>query len=274
MGESSKRSLRDEDKLEVLDEWMLSKNAIKPRTARTSEVNVEALGLLPTHLQKATTTIESFWTEGWAAYSKKSSTEDKLNAAKTLTARSIVLIEEAEASVSDLELNKRNVATALQNAESIMKDWDHYKERVTWLQEGLNEVNKELRPLTDEMDKLKKDLDAVEFDVVKFFKRCDLDYQAEEIKGENLSLKLGTEKAVKAGMEDFKSHFEFTPVYENLQTFFVNFGDWQVFTEVKELYPNLDLSAIEVDYPTPEEAEDGVDSTPDDGADHPLVDGA
>ncbi|KAL2554100.1 hypothetical protein Fot_07719 [Forsythia ovata] len=52
-------------------------------------------------------------TEGWAVYSDKSSAEEKLNTAKALVARSLVLIGKAEASVSDLELNKRNVATAL-----------------------------------------------------------------------------------------------------------------------------------------------------------------
>ncbi|KAL2549160.1 Uncharacterized protein Fot_10690 [Forsythia ovata] len=84
---------------------------------------------LPTPTDMRQTTL----IEGWAAYSNKSSAEEKLNAAKALTAWSLVLIEEAEASISDLELNKRNVATALQNTESIMKDRDHYKEWATWL---------------------------------------------------------------------------------------------------------------------------------------------
>ncbi|KAL2552042.1 hypothetical protein Fot_05661 [Forsythia ovata] len=151
---SSKRSLTDEDDLEILEEEGLSKKARKPRTAssrssqnlaaqrdeipvieeeeeevaeteegydhsvhikkifqsQTSKVSAEALGLLPTHLRRATTTIDFFWTESWVAYSEKSFAEDKLKATKVLTTQSLVLIEEAEISVSDLELKKINVA--------------------------------------------------------------------------------------------------------------------------------------------------------------------
>ncbi|KAL2503273.1 Uncharacterized protein Fot_37121 [Forsythia ovata] len=78
----------------------------------------------------------------WTAYSDKSSTEEKLKAAKALIARSLVLIEKVEISVSDLELSKISMGTALQNAESIMKDRDYYKERTNWLQEALNESKK------------------------------------------------------------------------------------------------------------------------------------
>ncbi|KAL2549741.1 hypothetical protein Fot_11271 [Forsythia ovata] len=77
-----------------------------------------------------------------------------------------------------------------------------------------------------------------------------LEEVAESLMSENLSLKENTEEVVKAG----------------------------VLTKVKELYPNLDLSTIEADYPSPEEAEDGVgqplaDGT-EDSADQPLAEGA
>ncbi|KAL2549646.1 hypothetical protein Fot_11176 [Forsythia ovata] len=62
-----------------------------------------------------------------------------------------------------------------------MKDRDHYKEQDTWLQEALNESKRKMRPLIDEMDKLKKDLEAAESDVVEFSKRCDLANQAQKI---------------------------------------------------------------------------------------------
>ncbi|KAL2520854.1 hypothetical protein Fot_24777 [Forsythia ovata] len=45
-----------------------------------------------------------------------------------------------------------------------------------------------------------------------------------DLNGENPSLKSGTDEVVKAEVEYFRSHFEFTPDYENLQIFFVNFG--------------------------------------------------
>ncbi|KAL2545192.1 hypothetical protein Fot_14425 [Forsythia ovata] len=93
-----------------------------------------------------------------------------------------------------------------------------------------------------------------------------LDEVAESLKSENLSLKEHTDDVVKAGVENFRSQFEFTPYYENLQAFFVNFGARQVLTEVKELHPNLDLSIIEANYPSLEEAEDGADQLPADGA--------
>ncbi|KAL2557819.1 hypothetical protein Fot_02558 [Forsythia ovata] len=84
----------------------------------------------------------------------------------------------------------------------------------------------------------------------------------EKLAGENLKLKSEIEEVVKAGVKEFRNQFEFTSDYENLQAFFVNFGARQVLTEVNELYPNLDLSSMEVDYPAPEESEDGADSPP------------
>ncbi|KAL2557644.1 hypothetical protein Fot_02383 [Forsythia ovata] len=109
-------------------------------------------------------------------------------------------------------------------------------------------------------------------------KICQLEEVAESLRSENLSLKVNTEEVVKAGVENFMSQFKFTQDYENFQAFFVNFGAQQVLNEVKELHPNLDLSNIEVDYPSPEEAKDGVGQPPTDGAedsvDQPLVEGA
>ncbi|KAL2545329.1 hypothetical protein Fot_14562 [Forsythia ovata] len=92
----------------------------------------------------------------------------------------------------------------------------------------------------------------------------------ESLRSENLSLKANTEEAVKVGVENFRSQLEFTSDYENLQTFFVNFGARQVLTRVKELYPNLDLSTIEVDYPSLEEAKDSAGQLPVDGAKGPV----
>ncbi|KAL2529696.1 hypothetical protein Fot_22297 [Forsythia ovata] len=233
----------------------------------------------------ATTLVDSFWTEGWVAYSNKSSAEEKLNAAKALIARSLIFIEETEGSISDLELNQRNVATGV-----------------------LNESKNDLKPLTGERDKLKKDLEVAKSDVAEFSKRFDLANQTQEImakvlaeanaqreslmemitqleeanaqreglldkiyqleevaeslRSENFSLKENTDEAVKAGVENFRSQFEFTSDYENLQAFFVNFRAQQVLAEVKGLHLNLDLSAIELDYPTPKEVKDGAGQPP------------
>ncbi|KAL2529821.1 hypothetical protein Fot_22422 [Forsythia ovata] len=173
-----------------------------------------------------------------------------------------------------------------------MKDRDHYNERAAWMQGALNESKKDLKSLTDERDKLKKDLEAAESDVAEFSKRFNLANQAQKImakalseanldeanaqreglldkifqlkevaeslRNENLNLKENTDEAVKVGVENFKSRFQFTSDYENLQDFFVNFEAGHVLTEVKGLYPNFDLSAIEADYPTPKEVDDGA----------------
>ncbi|KAL2502282.1 hypothetical protein Fot_36130 [Forsythia ovata] len=208
--------------------------------------------------------------------------------------------------------------------QSIMKDQDHYKERAAWLHGALNESKKDLKPLTDERDKLKKDLEAVESDMAEFSNRFDLANQAQKItakalaeanaqmesltgritqleeanaqrerlldnifhleevaeslRSENLILKTNTEEAVKVEVENFRSRFKFTLNYKNLQAFFVYFGAQQVLAKVKELHPNLELSAIETDYPSPEEVEDGTDQPPadeaEDSADQPPTEGA
>ncbi|KAL2555528.1 Uncharacterized protein Fot_00267 [Forsythia ovata] len=340
VGGSSKRSLKDEDNLEILKEEGLSRKATKPRTAsskspqnqsmegvgtsnvqgeanlpsqegempdhffhvkkslerRPCDISPKVLGMLPNHLQRATATVDSFWTDSWAAYSAKSSVEAKLIAAKALAARSMVLIEEAEVSVRDLELNKRNVA--LRNVEKMIKDLDYFKELSSWLQVSLKESKKELRVVTDQRDKLKEDLQNAEFDVAEFSKRYDnaaqsqlvtskaleevndhkrgliekvaelenaldsLKVENSGLKEEKLGLERNTEDAVKAGVENFRNQFEFTQDYENLQAFFVNFGARQVLAELKELHPSLDLSALKSEYPAPEEADEEADQPP------------
>ncbi|KAL2493883.1 hypothetical protein Fot_37640 [Forsythia ovata] len=98
-----------------------------------SDINPEVFDMIPPHLQWTLTTVDLFWTHGWADYSIKSSARVKLSALKALVARSLVLIEEAKFSVQDLELNKTSMDNALRNAENIIKDQDRFKERINWL---------------------------------------------------------------------------------------------------------------------------------------------
>ncbi|KAL2538425.1 hypothetical protein Fot_19816 [Forsythia ovata] len=93
---------------------------------------------------------------------------------------------------------------------------------------------------------------------------------AESLRSENLSLKANTDEAVKTGVENFRSQFEFTSDYENFQAFFVNCGAPQVLAEVKGLHPNLDLSTIEVDYLAAEEFKDGAGLPLANGAEDPA----
>ncbi|KAL2514135.1 hypothetical protein Fot_28106 [Forsythia ovata] len=57
---------------------------------RANDISSEVLGMLPNHIQRATVTIDSFWTDSWVAYSAKLSVGAKLIAAKALAAGSIV----------------------------------------------------------------------------------------------------------------------------------------------------------------------------------------
>ncbi|KAL2509111.1 hypothetical protein Fot_32758 [Forsythia ovata] len=77
-----------------------------------------------------------------------------------------------------------------------------------------------------------------------------------QLKEENLKLERSTEEVVNAGLENFLYQFEFTPDYENLQSFFINYGTRQIFAEIKEMHLSLDLSMVEVNYSTLEEARD------------------
>ncbi|KAL2508805.1 hypothetical protein Fot_32452 [Forsythia ovata] len=154
----------------------------------------------------------------------------------------------------------------------------------------------QIRLLSDERDKV--DLAAAESDVAEFLKRSDLANQAQEVMAQALAeanvqcdaliYKIAQleETVEKLRAEDYDLRVENQKLRlevnklkgANLKlkseaedmvkawAFFFNFGARQVLTEVKGLYPNLDLSAIEADYPAHEEAEDGADQPPADGA--------
>ncbi|KAL2551973.1 hypothetical protein Fot_05647 [Forsythia ovata] len=119
---------------------------IKVLEGRPSDINLEVFNMIPPHLQWAITTVELFWTDGWASYSAKSSAKAELNVARALAAWSLV-----------------------------------NKERTTWLQGSLNESKQELKIISEERDKLKTDLETVESDVANFFKRCDYSLRAQEL---------------------------------------------------------------------------------------------
>ncbi|KAL2553956.1 hypothetical protein Fot_07575 [Forsythia ovata] len=179
--------------------------------------------------------------EGWAPYSDKSSAEKKLNAAKALIVRSMVFIEEVEA--SDLETTEFDVA-------EFSKRFDLANQAHEITTKALAEDNAQKESLmgrTTQLEKANAQRDGL-LDKIGQLKEV-----AESLRSENLSLKANTEDALKAGGR-------------------------QVLTEVKELYPNLDLSTIKVNYPSSKEAEDGADLPLDDGAedstDQPLADGA
>ncbi|KAL2502631.1 Uncharacterized protein Fot_36479 [Forsythia ovata] len=121
------------------------------------------------------------------------------------------------------------------------------------------------------MDKLKKDMQNAESDVVEFSKTYDhtglgrgqqteeetgqqgaelenaldsLKTECSSLKEVNLKLEKGTEETVKAGVEIFRNQFEFTQDYENLQAFFVNFGVRKVLSKLKSstlLWTSLQL---------------------------------
>ncbi|KAL2553309.1 hypothetical protein Fot_06928 [Forsythia ovata] len=152
--------------------------------------------------------------------------------------------------------------------------------------------------IISEEDKLKADLQTTESDVAKFSKRCDCAIRAQELtakaleeaienkkgviekvaklknaidflkvensqlKEENSKLERSIEEVVKAVVDSFWNQFEFTPDYENLKSFFVNYGVRQVLAEIKETHHSLDLSMTEANYPAVEEAGDKVAQPP------------
>ncbi|KAL2548974.1 hypothetical protein Fot_10504 [Forsythia ovata] len=59
-----------------------------------SDINPEVFNMISPHLQRALTTVDSFWTHGWANYYAKLVVKAKLSAVKAVAARSLVLIEE------------------------------------------------------------------------------------------------------------------------------------------------------------------------------------
>ncbi|KAL2501412.1 hypothetical protein Fot_35260 [Forsythia ovata] len=98
-----------------------------------------------------------------------------------MEARSPMLIKEAEMEVCDMELSKKSSETAFQNADKIIKDWDHFQDQVTWLRESLSELKKEVRTLTEDMDELKPDLARSEDDVAEFLTKYDHANHAQEV---------------------------------------------------------------------------------------------
>ncbi|KAL2493711.1 hypothetical protein Fot_37468 [Forsythia ovata] len=202
IGVSSRSSMGDEEDMEILEESMLTRKAKKPRTASSkSSQNLVADASESVEGDKE---MEPKNSEGPdynqlvhirkilegepSNINPESSTGVKLSTFKALVARSLVLIEEAESSVRDVELNGTSVDTALCNSENIIKDRDHFKEWTNWLHGALNKANKELMPLIDALDKLMKDVEAVESDMVEFSKRCDLANQAQEITAKALAV--------------------------------------------------------------------------------------
>ncbi|KAL2557825.1 Uncharacterized protein Fot_02564 [Forsythia ovata] len=103
-------------------------------------------------------------------------------------------------------------------------------------------------------------IEDVEIEIAQLEKAVEnLKIECSGLKEANLKLDEGTEEVVKAGVEIFRNQFDFTSDYENIQSFFVNFGSRQVLSKLKELHPTIDISSIEEDYPAPEDAEDVVD---------------
>ncbi|KAL2514990.1 hypothetical protein Fot_28961 [Forsythia ovata] len=136
---------------------------------------------------------------------------------------------------------------------------------------SLNESKQELRIVSNERDKLKADVQTIEYDVAEFFKRCDhaiwaelttkafeeateqkngltekvvelenamdsLKVENSQLKEENLKLE-SIKEVVKAGVENLWNQFEAR----------------QVLAKIKEMHHSLDLSMIEVNYPVPKE---------------------
>ncbi|KAL2508868.1 hypothetical protein Fot_32515 [Forsythia ovata] len=92
---------------------------------------------------------------------------------KAMASRSLMLIDEAEAKVRNMELTKKSSETALRNADKIIKDRDHFRDQVTWLQGSLSELKNELKILTEDMDKLRVDLASSKVGVTEFLKKYD-----------------------------------------------------------------------------------------------------
>ncbi|KAL2559967.1 putative abhydrolase domain-containing protein [Forsythia ovata] len=201
--------------------------------------------MLLDHLAKADITVDSFWTERWAAYSTQAFSEQKLAASKALATWSMMLVEEAKLK-ADLQNTEFNVA-------EFSKRYDHTTRAQELTTKALEKSNAQKKGLVDKVEELENALDY---------------HKAENsgLKEERLQLERRTKEAVKVGVENFRNQFEFTQNYKNIQAFFVNFGARQILSELKELHPSLDLSALDADYPALEEA--GEEAT------QPLTDGA
>ncbi|KAL2529161.1 hypothetical protein Fot_21762 [Forsythia ovata] len=167
---------------------------------------------------------------------------------------------------------KANLATIESDVAEFSKRFDLAYQAQEVTTQALVDANVQHDALIDKIAQLEETAELLQAEGYELKgENQKLRSEIDKLEGENLKLKL---ESVKAGVEEFRNQFEFTSNYENLQAFFVNFGARQVLTEVKELYPNLDLSTIEVDYPAPEEVEDGADPPPNDEADQHQVDGA
>ncbi|KAL2494755.1 uncharacterized protein Fot_38512 [Forsythia ovata] len=265
---------------------------------RPVAISSDVLNMLPGPASKVAAMIDSYWTEEWVKYSDQSSANLKLSTAKAMVAWPFMLIEEAETEVHDMELTKKSSKTALQNADKIIKDRDHFQDQVTWLQGSLFKLKNELKILAEDRDKLRVDLASSEVDLAEFLMKYNHTNHAQEVtakaledansqrdgmvekmaqlenakellktecsslKEKNHKLERNTEEKVKAGVENFLNHFEFTRDYENLQFFFVNFGARQVLAELKKLHPTVNILSIEADYPTPTDDGDAAAQPP------------
>ncbi|KAL2502118.1 Uncharacterized protein Fot_35966 [Forsythia ovata] len=109
---------------------------MKVLEGRPVEISPAVLNMLPDPMSKAAMAVDSYWIEGWTKYSNQSSSSIKLSAAKAMAVLSLVLIEEPKVEVLDMKLTKKSSETALWNTDKIIRDRDHFKEQVTWLQGG------------------------------------------------------------------------------------------------------------------------------------------
>ncbi|KAL2493717.1 hypothetical protein Fot_37491 [Forsythia ovata] len=128
--------------------------------------------MLPNHLQRTTVTVDSFWTDGWASYSAKSSTEAKLNDVKAVVARSMVLIKEAEGSLNESkqklrivadEVDKLNVdlQTAKSNVAELSKRYAHATRAQELMAKAVEEANEHMSSLVDKVAEPENALDSL-----------------------------------------------------------------------------------------------------------------
>ncbi|KAL2502117.1 Uncharacterized protein Fot_35965 [Forsythia ovata] len=100
---------------------------------------------------------------------------------------SFVLIEEPEVEVLDMKLTEKSSETALWNTNKIIRDRDHFKEQVTWLQGSISVIKKEVKILTEDGEKLKADLVSFEADAAEFSKKYDHANHAQELTAKALA---------------------------------------------------------------------------------------
>ncbi|KAL2529289.1 Uncharacterized protein Fot_21890 [Forsythia ovata] len=93
----------------------------------------------------------------------------------------IMLVEEAETAIHDLELTKKKIKTAFQNADDTIKDMDNFLEQVTWIHGSPSELKTELRAPTNDQDKLKSDMENSKADMAEFLKKYDPTNQVQKV---------------------------------------------------------------------------------------------